>query len=301
MSYNGAGTFNLYTPGNPTVTGTTISSTWANNTLSDIATGLSTAVCKDGQTTITANIPMATYKFTGLGAGSAATDSARMSQVQVGTPLLLQNVAGTNTITANLSPTLTAYATGNTFLLIPANTNTGATTLNVDTVNAKNVFSGGAACIGGELVAGIPYYVSYDGTQFNVTGVATKTGTTATTFTFDGSGGTSVSKGLVWRKDGDFVRLFVPAVAATSGTGSASLTSDTALPAAVRPASAVQYQLSATSLNNNITLTTPALISVNTSGFVVVNRDGAGTAFTNSSTCGTSTSTVISYFVGSGS
>ncbi len=34
------GTFSLYTPGNPVVTGTTIASSWANNTLSDIATGL---------------------------------------------------------------------------------------------------------------------------------------------------------------------------------------------------------------------------------------------------------------------
>lgn len=60
MPYNGSGVYNLYTPGNPVVTGTTISSTWANNTLSDIATGLSTAITKDGQTTTTAVIPFAT-------------------------------------------------------------------------------------------------------------------------------------------------------------------------------------------------------------------------------------------------
>jgi len=59
MAYNGSGTFNLYTPGNPVVTGSTISSTWANATLSDLATGLTTAITKDGQTTITAAIPFA--------------------------------------------------------------------------------------------------------------------------------------------------------------------------------------------------------------------------------------------------
>ena len=57
MSYNGSGLFTLYSPGNPVVTGTTISSTWANNTLSDIATGLSTALTKNGQTTATTRIP----------------------------------------------------------------------------------------------------------------------------------------------------------------------------------------------------------------------------------------------------
>lgn len=84
MSYNGAGVFNLYSPGNPVVTGTTISSSWANNTLSDIATGLSTAITRDGQSVITANIPMGTYKFTGLGSGSASTDSVTLGQVATG-------------------------------------------------------------------------------------------------------------------------------------------------------------------------------------------------------------------------
>ena len=76
-----SGTFSLYTPGNPVVTGTTIQSSWANNTLSDIATGLTTCVLKDGTQTITANIPMAGFKFTGLGAGSTAGDSLRYEQL----------------------------------------------------------------------------------------------------------------------------------------------------------------------------------------------------------------------------
>ena len=59
MSYNGSGTFNLFTPGNPVVTGTVISSTWANATLSDLATGLTTAITKDGQTVTTGSIPFA--------------------------------------------------------------------------------------------------------------------------------------------------------------------------------------------------------------------------------------------------
>lgn len=79
MSYS-AGTFTLVS-GNPVVTGTTISSTWANNTLSDIATGLSTCLLKDGTQVVTANIPMAGFIFTGLGAGAAAGNSVRYEQV----------------------------------------------------------------------------------------------------------------------------------------------------------------------------------------------------------------------------
>lgn len=80
MPYNGSGTFNLYTPGNPVVDGTDITVTWANFTLSDLATGLSTALTKDGQTTPTANLPMGTYKLTGLGAGNSNGDSVRWQQ-----------------------------------------------------------------------------------------------------------------------------------------------------------------------------------------------------------------------------
>ena len=228
-----SGVFSLVS-GNPVVTGTTISSTWANNTLSDVATnGLSICVLKDGSQTITADLPMATHKLTGLSAGAANGDSIRYEQTLTGLAtakgdLLLATaahtvarqgvgsnaqalladssqtngvlyalsgaipltaVAGTNTITATVAPIPSAYATGQSYYFIPANTNTGATTLNPSAMGAKNVFAFGAACLGGELVAGVPALVFYDGTQFNLlnsqlisttgTAVATTSGTTA--------------------------------------------------------------------------------------------------------------------------
>jgi hypothetical protein len=74
MSRNGTGTYTL-PAGNPVVTGTTISSTWANNSLSDIATALTQSLAKDGQTVPTANIPMGGFKITGLGAPTTAGDA----------------------------------------------------------------------------------------------------------------------------------------------------------------------------------------------------------------------------------
>ena len=59
MSYNGSGTFNVNTAGQPVVTGTVISSTAFNALTADLATGLSTAITKDGQTTTTARITFA--------------------------------------------------------------------------------------------------------------------------------------------------------------------------------------------------------------------------------------------------
>jgi len=79
MARNGSGTFSL-PAGNPVVTGTTIQSTWANTTLSDLATAITQSVAADGQTPITANIPMGGFKITGLAAGSGAGDSVRYEQ-----------------------------------------------------------------------------------------------------------------------------------------------------------------------------------------------------------------------------
>lgn len=152
-----AGTFSLYTPGNPVVTGTTIASTWANNTLNDIATGLSTCLLKDGSQTVTANIPMSSFKFTGLAVGSAAADSARFDQIQAGvqtaTSTYLTGTAGTNTITATATPTPT-LAVGQRYRFIASGTNTGATTLNISSLGAGAVQADGIALAGGEIQSG---------------------------------------------------------------------------------------------------------------------------------------------------
>jgi hypothetical protein len=89
-----------------------------------------------------------------------------------GSPIALNTVAGTNTITASTPVAIGAYYNGLTFWLVPANTNSGATTLNVASIGAKSVFFNGAACVGGELVVGVPTLVYYDGTQFNIGGGA---------------------------------------------------------------------------------------------------------------------------------
>ncbi len=80
MSRNGSGTYILPT-GNPVVTGTTITSNWANTTLSDMATALTGSVAADGQTPITGNLQMGGNKITGMADGTTATDAATYGQV----------------------------------------------------------------------------------------------------------------------------------------------------------------------------------------------------------------------------
>jgi hypothetical protein len=168
MSYNGSGTFNINTAGQPVVTGTTITSTAFNLLTADLATGLTTALTKDGQTTPTANIPMGTFKITGLGAGSSATDAAQYGQLQIGATTIA-TVSGTDTLTGTLTPALAAYATGNKFSFIAVATNTGAATININSLGAKSITKqGSTALIAGDIVSGQIYLIEYDGTRFQL-------------------------------------------------------------------------------------------------------------------------------------
>ena len=166
MAFSG-GTYTL-PAGNPVTAGNTIEASWANTTLNDIATALSTCVLKDGTQTLTANIPMGGFKLTGLAAGSSANDSVRMAQLQGGSVSYLTGTAGTNTITALGTPTVTALATGMRFTFIPANSNTAAATLQIDSTSALSIFWNNVALIGGELQQNVPVTVLYDGTQYQL-------------------------------------------------------------------------------------------------------------------------------------
>jgi hypothetical protein len=107
MARNGSGTYSL-PAGNPVTGGTTISSTWANNTLSDIGTALTGSLAKDGQTVPTNNLPMGGFKLTGLAAGSANGESVRFEQLPT-LASLGAAASGANTdITSLASPNINA-------------------------------------------------------------------------------------------------------------------------------------------------------------------------------------------------
>ena len=103
MSRNGSGTYSL-PAGNPVVTGTTISSSWANNTMNDLAAALTDSVAADGQTPMTGNLDLNTNKIVNLVAGTVAGDAIEFAQFK------------TPTFTGNVTMTSTGFA------LIPAGT-----------------------------------------------------------------------------------------------------------------------------------------------------------------------------------
>jgi hypothetical protein len=153
MSRNGSGVYSL-PAGNPVVTNTTISTTWANSTLTDLATAMTGSVASDGQTPITGNLQMGANRITGLADGIAATDATTLTQVNTAiatagaTYLLkasnLSDVANATTARGNLTAAKSGAnsditsLTGLTTPLTVAQGGTGAATLTANNVLLGN-------------------------------------------------------------------------------------------------------------------------------------------------------------------
>jgi len=155
MSYNGSGTFQINTSGQPVVAGTVISSTAFNALTADLATGLSTAITKDGQTTTTARIVFAQ----GINS-SLATDTSSGATGSI--------------FTAGGIGAAKAVYVGTTLTVAGSSTFTGA--IAVDSVTDSSSTTTGSIQTDGGLGVAKAVYV---GTTLNVAGLASFTSTGA--------------------------------------------------------------------------------------------------------------------------
>lgn len=173
MAFNGSGTFSRT---NGTHSGSTtwqqdeaatldILSTLHDSHDQDIADGLTNCITKDGQTTPTANIPFGGFKLTNVGAGTSRTDGARVAQVQDSQHIYGGTTAGSsNAFTATLTPNITAYSLGMLVVLKADRANTGAATLNIDSIGAKDIkkYAGATNLVANDILAGQTYVLEYD-------------------------------------------------------------------------------------------------------------------------------------------
>lgn len=112
MSRNGSGTYSLPS-GNPVVSGTTITSSWANSTLNDIANALTGSLASDGQTPLTGSLNAGGNQITNAGDPTSAQALATKNYVDttvsgIGSIYLtktsnLSDVANATTSRTNLS------------------------------------------------------------------------------------------------------------------------------------------------------------------------------------------------------
>jgi len=153
MARNGSGSYSNPYPN--FVSGTVISSAQVDANNSDVATALTQSIAVDGQTTVTANLPMNAKKFTGLAVGTAATDSLSLKQAQAEAFVWCGTAGGSaNAITLSPSPAITAYAAGQRFVWMASSTvNTGATTVAISGLSTIALQDNGAALVAGNHAA----------------------------------------------------------------------------------------------------------------------------------------------------
>lgn len=213
MARNGSGGYSL--PSSPFVYDTVADEAEVNANFSDLGTEIANSIAADGQTNPTANLPMAGFRHTGVGDATQLTQYASAKQVQNNTLSWCGTAGGTaNAITLSPSIAATDYVAGQVFEFIAASNNSGAVTVSVSGLTAKNVRWRGAALSGNEIVAGKSYSILYDGTQFQISalsGSIVVLGEAKAWVTINGSGSIQDSfgvSGVVKNGTGDFTITF---------------------------------------------------------------------------------------------
>lgn len=100
-------------------------------------------------------------------------------------PLVTATATGTDTYAATVAPAITAYVANQRFYITFTNANTGAATLNINSLGAKSIVKNGStALVSGDIPAGSIKLLQYDGTNLQIVGDGG--GSTATTFSGTG-------------------------------------------------------------------------------------------------------------------
>ena len=154
MAFNGSGVFNrLYTWVNDAAANIKIRADRMDNEMNGFATGLSTCITKDGQTTVTANLPMATYRHTGVGDGASRTDYTSVGQTQDGKIHWVAAGGTADAITAAYTIPITALVDGQICYVRAGAANATTTpTFSPSSLTARTIVkNGGQALAAGDI------------------------------------------------------------------------------------------------------------------------------------------------------
>jgi hypothetical protein len=141
MSRNGSGTYTL-PAGNPVVSGTVIATSWANNTMNDLAAAMTDSVAADGQTPMTGPLNLNSNKIVNLANGTVNTDAVNLSQLVAATSGAVTITGGTIN---NTSVGATTASTGRFTTLVATGTlqATGVATFSAGTVSLPAITTTG--------------------------------------------------------------------------------------------------------------------------------------------------------------
>ncbi len=166
MPFNGSGVFTrIYNWVNDADSDIAIRADRFDNELDGIATALSTCITKDGQTTVTQDLPMASKKHTGVGNGTARTHYCALGQAQDGLLNWAESSGSADAIAATYSPAVTTLVDGQICFVRAGYANATTTpTFSPNSLTARTIVkSGGQALLAGDIYgAGHELILRYD-------------------------------------------------------------------------------------------------------------------------------------------
>lgn len=131
--------------------------------LDDVAAEITNSIAADGQTNPTANLKMNGFKHTNVAAATALSEYGRVSEIIDQDHIYYVDSGSANTLQITPSPAIAAYEEGQRFVVRAAANNSGATTLNVNSLGAIAVQTAdGVALASGAILIGGIYEFTYD-------------------------------------------------------------------------------------------------------------------------------------------
>lgn len=161
MPYNGSGAFTrVYNWVSDAAAAIPITASRVDTEDDGFATGLSNAICRDGQSAITANLPMAGFRHTGVGNAVSRTDYPATGQIQDGGFVWIAAGGTADAITATYAPALTGLVDGMElkFRATAANATT-TPTFSPNSLTARTITkNGGSALVAGDIAGNLAEY-----------------------------------------------------------------------------------------------------------------------------------------------
>jgi microcystin-dependent protein len=213
MSRNGSGVYSL-PAGNPVVPSTTISTTWANTTLTDIASALTGSVASDGQTPMSSSLNMANNKIVSVLDPTNAQDAATKVYVDTAITTAVAVINSVPTGSIQMWPTASAptgyllcagaavsritYATLFALIGTTFGVGDGSTTFNLPNYTDKFPYGTTVAATGGSadaVVVSHTHTATTTATDSGHTHLSNAMGLINGTINFTGTGGTPYNNG----------------------------------------------------------------------------------------------------------
>jgi hypothetical protein len=159
----------------------------------DLATGINSCINKDGSNAFTGAANLGSQKITALADGTAHTDGVNAGQIQDGALIFQATDSGSaNTYAIALTPAVTGYVAGQVFHFKAANASSGASTLNVNGLGAKNIKKKNDQDIAaGDIEQNAIVSVIYDGTSFQMLSQLGTSAGSMSSFTLTGDSGSN--------------------------------------------------------------------------------------------------------------